>query len=657
MTTVANGSVDEGWVGHLEAALDEANLPTLLLVMQHLTGDGRWTQPPYRPMRGKPLDDNDSGGFSHEVQADVKAAALQIITDARRGLVETQPPANDEVARMLACALVEDVPVAYGPLLAEEMGFISRDVEIDPASIPEGFKAVVIGAGLSGICMAMKLQQTGIDVVVLEKNRDLGGTWLENVYPGCGVDTPGHLYTFSFASNPELTRYFAKRDEVREYIQRVAVESGVMSTIEFGTEVSRATYSEATRSWTVETRSVDDRTTRSIEANVVISAVGMVNRPMIPALPGLADFPGPVMHTAAWDNSVDLTGKRVAVIGTGASAMQLVPAIVDAAEHTTIFQRSKQWALPHPNYHRAVSENVRFLMREVPFYFQWYRLRSFWNFSDRLHGALQIDPTWAHPERSVNEVNDRHREFLTKYLKGQLSSRPDLIEACLPDYPPYGKRPLVDNRWFETLLRDDVTLVDHAVDHVTADAVVDSQGRSVPIDIIALATGFKILQFLWPMEIVGLSGRTLREQWGENDARAYLGVTVPDFPNLFIVNGPNTNAGHGGSAIHGTEFQVRYVMQAIDYMLTSRTAAVEVRDDVFRRYNTELDDLLAQKIWAHPGMTTYYRNEAGRVVVTSPWKYLEYWEMLATFQPDEFTCSPATADEESASERVAVAHP
>ena len=632
-----------GWSERLQVALEDANLPTLLLVLQHLTGDSKWTRPPYRPARGKPLDDNDSGGLSPELQAEVRASALEAVIAFYEGRLQPVTPTPDEVTRMLGCAMVDEVPVEYGELLSEEMGFISRDVELPADSIPADFHVVIIGAGLSGICMALKLASVGINFVVLEKDADLGGTWLENVYPGCGVDTPGHLYAFSFAPNPEITNYFAKRDQVEDYIQRVASEFDVKRRIRFSTEVVCAHFEADTATWQVDIRNANGEA-ESISANVLVSAVGMVNRPSIPPIPGLEEFPGPVMHTAAWDTSVELTGKRVAVIGTGASAMQVVPSIADTAGHVTVFQRSKQWALPHPNYHREVKETVRFLMKEVPFYIQWYRLRSFWNFSDRLHSALQIDPNWPHPERAVNETNDRHRIFLTKYITGQLGDRTDLLDACLPEYPPYGKRPLIDNRWYQTMCRDDVTLLTDAVDHVNGENVVTRSGVEVPSDVIVLATGFKVLQFLWPMDIVGKSGRTLREQWGVDDARAYLGVTVPDFPNLFIVNGPNTNAGHGGSAIHATEFQVRYIMEAIRHLLVNETAAVEVNRDMFDRYNEELDDALARCIWSHKGMTTYYRNDAGRIVVSSPWKYIDYWERVRDFNPSDYHKVTASAE-------------
>lgn len=624
----------------LREALDEANVPTLVLVLAHLTGDDRWLQEPYRPKPGKVLDDNDSGSLPEDVQQEIRDAAHDAIL-ASEASGRTFPTISPEkVATMLGVALVEDVPDEYGPLLAEELGVVSRDVEISgPAK--DDLSVVIIGAGLSGLSLAFKLEAAGIRYRILEKNDEVGGTWLENIYPGCGVDTPSHLYSFSFAPNTEWSRFFAKRPEVFAYLERLTAEHGVRDGIEFGVEVESAAYDTASGTWTVNARHASGEV-EVIRTPVLVSAVGMVNRPSVPPIEGIDAFDGPSMHTAEWDPSVQIEGKVVGVVGTGASAMQLVPSIAGEAEKVVVFQRSKQWAIPHPNYHRDVPESVRYLMRRVPAYVRWYRLRSFWNFSDRLHASLQIDPSWPHPERSINQQNERHRVFLTKYIKTQLADRPDLWDACIPDYPPYGKRPLLDNKWFETIQRDDVQLVTDGVERVVGRKIETKGGEVFDVDVLVLATGFKTLQFLWPMEIRGASGQTLAEQWGYHDARAYLGVTVPDFPNFFILNGPNTNAGHGGSAIIADEFQVRYIMQALERLASGEVSTIEVRRDVFEAYNEELDAALSQAIWSHEGMTTYYRNEAGRVVVSGPWTYLDWWGRMRELDPAEYVLEPAT---------------
>ena len=627
-------------VAQLSAALDEANVPTLLLVLAQLTGDSQWLREPYRPARGPVLDDNDSGGLSPELQQIVRSAALAAILDHEAGTLTPRSLTPDEITEMLGIALVEDIPLEYGPLLAEELGEVSRDVAV-PADIQTGLSVVIIGAGISGIALGIKLKAAGIPFTIIEKNDDIGGTWLENTYPGCGVDTPSHLYSFSFSPNTEWSRFFAKRPEVQNYLKRLVDEHDLGGSIKFGHEVVRADYDPAAASWTVITTDRDGQEA-SLSTAVLVSAVGMVNRPSVPSIPGAADFEGPVMHTAGWRHDVDYAGKTVAVIGTGASAMQLVPSIAGAAKKVVVFQRSKQWAVPHPNYHREVSPEVRYLMARVPAYVRWYRLRALWNFSDRLHPTLQIDPTWPDSNMSVNADNERHRVFLTKYIKSQLGDRDDLYDACIPEYPPYGKRPLLDNAWFKTIQRDDVDLVCDGVDRVTAHGVRTESGQEYDADILVWATGFKALQFLWPMEIRGRSGQTLADQWGYHDARAYLGVAVPDFPNMFILNGPNTNAGHGGSSILAVEFQVRYIMQAIARLAGGESASLEVREDVFWKYNDELDEALSRCIWSHPGMTNWYRNEAGRVVVSSPWTYLDYWNRTRRFDVDDFTDQAAT---------------
>lgn len=617
----------------LRSALEDANIPALLLVLVHLTGDERWLEPPFRPHRAPPLDDNDTGGLPSAVQAEVRDAAFEAIEAWRRGEIEPTCLSPQQVARMLTVTLGEEVPEPYGELLREELGIASRDVVV-PSPIGRDFSVLVIGAGFSGLCAAIKLKGAGIPFCVLEKNASVGGTWLENTYPGCGVDTPSHLYSFSFAMNTAWSKYFAKRGEVYDYLERVADRFGVRDDIRFETEVVGAEYDAGAARWSVTARHRDGSEHR-FTANALIIAVGMVNRPSVPDLPGLDGFRGPVMHTAQWRDEVELGGKRVAVLGTGASAMQLVPAIADVAEQVIVFQRSKQWALPHPKYHAEVPRGVRDLMAAVPLYAHWYRLRAFWNFGDRLHPQLQVDPTWPHQDRSINAQNERHRAYLTEYVTKELGDRVDLLDACIPEYPPYGKRPLIDNGWYRTVRRDDVDLVTEAVAAVTPTGVATASGAHYEADVIVLATGFKTLQMLWPMEVRGRSGRTLAESWGKDDARAFVGITVADFPNLFILNGPNTNAGHGGSAVLSTELEMRYIMEALRHLITEGHDAVEVRRPVFEQYNQELDDALSGTIWVHPGMTTYYRNDAGRVVLACPWTYLDFSRRLR-FQPEDY---------------------
>nr|THJ67709.1 NAD(P)/FAD-dependent oxidoreductase [Rhodococcus qingshengii] len=536
---------------------------------------------------------------------------------------------------MLTAVLAEDVPEEYGPLLSEELGITSRSVALTTPADGDGFVVGIIGVGMSGIAAARELEASNISYEVLEKNAGVGGTWRENFYPGCGVDTPSSLYSYSFAPKGDWSRYFAKRDEVDGYFCEMAESAGILNRITFGVEVTAATWDAEAAVWKV--AGVDSSGAPFERTyNALISAVGQVNRPSIPDIEGAASFEGTIVHTATWDPDLDVSGKSVIVVGTGASSMQLVPAIAESAGMVTIFQRSKHWALPHPNYLRSLGDEVKLANVLIPFYTQWYRLRAFWNFGDRVYDSLQKDPSWKYPDRSINRTNESHRLFLTNYIKDELGDRQDLLDKVLPTYPPYTKRPLIDNGWYRALKRDNVSIVENGIASITPTGVIDGQGVGHEADIIVFATGFKIQQFLYPMKVTGRSGRTLRETWGPDDAKAYLGVTVPDFPNLFILNGPNTFAGHGGSAILATEFQLRYALQGIERLTSGEAKTVEVRDDVCSDYNDKVDARMEEMIWTHKGTESYFRNKAGRVVVNSPWKYIDYWRLSLKYDPAEY---------------------
>jgi 4-hydroxyacetophenone monooxygenase len=620
----------------LQEALQEAHLPTLLLCLAQLTGDERWTSEPYLPTPPRGPGDHDSGGFSQELQASIRADALAIVVQLRSGeLTPAPPPSAERVAEMLGISLAAALPDGYGPMLAEELRITDRDVEFDTAPSPAQLHVAVIGAGFSGMLAAIQLGRAGIAHTVLEKDPMVGGTWYENVYPGAGVDTPTHLYSLSFAQRADWSRYFAKRPELYQYLQDVADEHGVMDSVRFGTEVTHADWDDAAQLWRIRVREANGSSSE-LTAHALISGTGFFNRPALPRIPGVGSFAGPAMHTAQWDPEVDVTGKRVGVIGTGASAMQLVPSIAGVAAQVTVFQRSAQWGIPHPNYMRDVAPATQLLMREVPHYLGWYRARLVWTFGDRLHSAVQWDPDWPHTERSISKGNDRQREFLTEYIRAELGDRQDLFEQCVPDYPPYGKRPLLDNGWFRTMARDDVALVTTDVAEIRPTGVTTVDGTEHEFDVLVYATGFQPQQLLSPMEIRGRSGATLRETWGEDNATAHLGITIPDFPNLFCLLGPNTFAGHGGSGILTIELEMRYVMEMLKLMAEQGITSVDCRQAVHDAYNVELDEALSKTIWAYPGMTTYYRNSKGRIVVPMPWSNVDYWYRTRNPQLDEY---------------------
>jgi 4-hydroxyacetophenone monooxygenase len=628
----------------LDRAVADGDIPTLLMVLFQLTGDEKWLTAPYRPTPARGLSDHPTGGLSEAHQADVRAAAVTAILRWSEGEPSAVPaPSGDLIDRMMSTCVGEPVPSEYGLLLAQEM---AAD-QADPAPVPDqpgraDFTVAIIGAGVSGMLAGIRLRQHGIRFVIFEKSDGVGGTWLQNRYPGAGVDTPSFLYSFSFFPR-NWTSHFGKRDEILHYLQDLADTFDLKRYVEFQTEVVEAEYLTAQQDWAVTVVSAH-RGRRTERFNAVISAVGLLSVPAVPSLPGTETFRGQLFHSADWPDDLDLDGRDVAVIGTGASAMQIVPAIAPSVASLTVFQRSPQWVAPNSNYFAPVPPALTWLMEHVPFYHRWYRFRLAWVFNDRIHGSLQIDPDWPDPARSLNAVNDRHRQFFIRQIRGELAGRPDLQAKAIPDYPPFGKRMLLDNGWYAALRRDNVELVAEPAVALSADGVRSSSGADYPADVVVLATGFDALNLLHPIVVRGRDRRTLREVWGPDDATAYLGITTPDFPNLFLMYGPNTNSGSGGSYIFIAECQIAYIVDLIVKMLDSGIAVVEPRQDVHDEYNRRVDQAHARMVWAHPGMRTYYRNARGRVVTNSPWRFIDYWQMTRQADLADFVTEQARPD-------------
>jgi|TARA_B110000014_G_scaffold259978_1_gene248794 4-hydroxyacetophenone monooxygenase len=620
-------------------AIEVANIPTLLMVIVQLTGELEWLEAPYTPKRQPGLGDNDSGGLDPRHQREVREAALEAILAWRAGRAVALPEPDEElIVRMLSVSMAETVPSEYGQFTAAQLGQV-KFLDHEPVNAPADFKVLVIGAGVSGLCAAINLQMLGINFEVVERNSTVGGVWWENHYPGAGVDTPNHLYSYSFAPY-DWQKYFCLRDELHAYLEHVCDNFEVRNNIRFDTGVERIEYQESRQKWLVTLR-LPDGTLEQTEANVVISAAGIFNPPVFPNIDGLDEWKGEKWHTARWPKDADLAGKRVAIIGNGASCMQIAPEIQDEVESLTIFQKSVHWAAPFEQFRKEVPDPIRTLLREVPLYRNWYRVRLGWTFNDRIHSALQKDPDWEHPERSLNAQNDAHRAYFTQYVVDELGDKaPELLERVLPTYPPFGKRMLMDNGWYRMLRNPKVTLVDNHVDRIEHDRLRTEEGTEYEADVLLLATGFDVLNFITTYDAVGRSGASLTDQWEQDNAKAYLGTVVPDFPNLFTLYGPNLQPGHGGSLIFVVEMQVRYIMDMIQKMLQDNIGAVEIRKEVHDAYNDKVDLAHEQMVWAHPGMTSYYRNERGRIVVNSPWRNVDFYQMTREANLEEYVAEP-----------------
>jgi 4-hydroxyacetophenone monooxygenase len=619
------------YLAELRDALADADIPVLLMVLVQLTGDRRWLHEPYRPSRtAKPFGD-PTGGLPELRQEEVRDAAFAVVADQMARSISPPLPDSELLIEMMGACVGESVPAEYEPLIREEMGWHSRDVLWRHRPSPEvldEFHVVIIGAGVSGLCAAIHLDKLGIRYTVIEKNPRVGGTWYENSYPGCRVDVPNHFYSYSFEPNPGWPSYYSDRNVLHRYLEDCARKYRVDERIRFSTEVESAAYSADDQSWMVNLRAADGQT-EQLRANVVVSAVGQLNRPHIPALEGLEEFDGLAFHSARWRHDIDLEGQRVAVLGTGASAMQFAPSIAAGVKHLTIFQRSPQWAIPNEDYHRDVSDQRRWLFVNVPFYAGWYRFSLFWRLGDGLLPTLRVDPEWSQLPRTINARNERVRQFLTAHLLEEIGDRPDLVAKALPDYPPYSKRILIDNHWFKMLRRANVELVTEPIARVHERSIETSDGAQHPVDVIVFGTGFQATKLLWPMSIRGRSNRQLSDVWGADDARAYLGIAVPEFPNFFCLYGPNTNLGHGGSIIFHAECQTRFITHCIRDMLEGDYGAMECRPKAYREYNRNLDAELAELIWSQVDVGSWYKNSKARVVTNSPWRLVDYWAMTS----------------------------
>ena len=614
-------------------ALEDVSIPTLLLSCVHMSGDAGILDGPLRP-QGLFLNEVQ-GYMSEEDKAKARALALDAIRAWRdRGCPEPEPVKPELLKRMMDWLVCESVPDEYVQMLLEEMELDGGDARAvkpvadraDAAALP----VVIIGCGMSGLLAAIRLQEAGFPYVVIEKNEGVGGTWWENSYPGARVDVGNHFYCYSFEPSDDWTEFFAQQPELQAYFQRVMDKHGVTKHVRWKTEVLGATWDDTKASWTVELSSGE-----TIEARAVISAVGQLNRPFVPEIPGR--FDGPSFHTARWDHSVDLTGKRVVMIGAGATGFQVAPAIADRVGHLTVIQRSAQWMFPNPNYHAAVGPGMKWALRHLPFYGRWYRFLLFWPGCDKGLAVAKVDPAWEPQQRSVSETNDFARMMFTEWIKSQLEDRPDLIDKVVPDYPATGKRTLQDNgSWLATLKRPNVELVRGGVARLEPDGVVDSHGVKHLADVVVFATGFRANDLLLPMKITGRGGADLRAHWGTRP-RAYLGMTVPAFPNFFMLYGPSTNLASGGSLIFHSECQVRYVTQCLQLLAERHAAAMEPRperyDDWYARTQAEMRTM----VWASPHIEhSFYKNTDGEVNGLSPWRLVDYWSWTRTVNAEDY---------------------
>jgi cation diffusion facilitator CzcD-associated flavoprotein CzcO len=476
---------------------------------------------------------------------------------------------------------------------------------------------IVIGTGFSGLGMAIKLKDAGEDdFVVLEKADSVGGTWRENTYPGCACDVQSHLYSFSFEPNPKWSRMFATQPEIRDYLEHCTDKYGVRRHIRFGEEVTGARFDDADGRWHVEVNGGE--TTYS--ARVLVAGFGPLSRPDYPEIEGIEKFAGEFFHSAQWDSDCDLTGKRVAVVGTGASAIQFVPQIARDVEQLHLFQRTPPWVLPKPD--RPTTRLERALFRIAPALQQAYRSLIYWRLESRVLGFT------VHP-KAMKALELVGRLHIRRAIKD-----PSVRQAVTPDYTIGCKRILMSNDYYPALARDNVDLITGGVQRVTERGVVGADRVEREVDAIIYGTGFKVRDPLGPMQIEGLGGAELSDLWREQGLEAYLGTTVAGFPNLFILVGPNTGLGHN-SIVYMIESQVHYVLQAIKTLREHSAIYADVKPDVQAKFNEGIQAQLDGAVWSS-GCASWYLDENGKNRTLWPGFTFRYRQATDEFCADDY---------------------
>lgn len=632
------------------AALVEGMSPVILAAATvHMTGRLDALRAGVRP---KPPGYNGdvSGQLVAEDAATLRAHGLAAIKAWRdAGRTESYQPTAAELHEMINFVVGLDLPEGYVPMVLEDMAYTVDDPRtfhwnrpVDEATKAR-YPVLVVGAGMSGLLMGLRLKQAGIPFTIVEKNVSAGGTWFENQYPGLRVDVPSHAYSFSFTQDHPWPNLYSKQDELLRYFRGCVDRFGIADRIRYGLEVAEARWDDDAEQWAVDLVAADGAR-ETVTAKAVVSAVGFLNRPNTPAFKGMDRFKGAQFHSARWRHDVPLKGKRVVVIGSAATAVQAIPPIAEEAGHLTIFQRSAGWTAVSAAYTRTIDPAEQWAIEHVPYYAGWMRATTFnWPF-DFKAGIMQIDPAWPQSSGSVSAANDFVRQQLLAQLDEHLGDRPDLLAKMTPDYPPFVKRPTFSNgNFFRAIKQPNVDVVADAIDHIAETGVVDATGRLHEADVIIYAIGFQVQKFLTPMVIKGRGGIELNNFWQDRPG-GYLGIVVPKFPNFFMLYGPGTNLGYNGNLIFNSELQARYVGNCLRLMIEDGRESIEIRDAVFEDYMVQTGRKLLEFVWSTDYGTTYYRNARGRVTTNSPWSLFDLWNWTKTAERAHFVAADENAE-------------
>jgi 4-hydroxyacetophenone monooxygenase len=560
------------------------------------------------------------------------AAFLKSYRDQGAGDIPYGPP--ERLPRSLNLAAGTDLPASEFELWLEQLaldpwarGLVWQ--EPPPAQDLRKFIVAVIGAGMGGLNAAVQMKHAGIPYFVIEKNDEVGGTWHENRYPGARVDSPSRTYTHIYGVDFEYPNAFCPQSENLRYFKWVADHFDIRKDITFKTEVKSVIWDETAKLW--EIKADGPNGPRVWRANAVVTSVGFLARPNMPSIECMETFEGKAFHTARWPADLDLKGKRVAVVGTGATGYQLVPELAKLAGHTFVFQRTPNWCFDTRGYLDPFPPQVNWLDRNFPYIRNFIRFRVGWlTGPESVSKTMRIDPEFK-DQHARSARNKKVREQQLAFIKRKLANRPDLIEKMTPVAPPYSARPIiVDANYciYDALLRDDVTLVTDRIRKINPNGIEVEGGAEYPVDIIVYATGFKANDFLWPMEVRGRGGKRIEDLWEKDGARAYLGTMLPGFPNFFMIYGPNTNNFGGLQIVDFEEMVTRFALECFGGLITQKKRTIDVSLDAYWRYNGEVDRAEALMIYKDPRANNYYKNESGRSAANCPIDVRKIWTWL-----------------------------
>lgn len=620
----------------LRANLMQADAGVLVCVLAQLTGDAGVVDR-FGPLIEHVADPPERIGVTDEqtrsALADVIIAALDApATDAAEKVTD-----REFFALLLSTGLGSEVDDEQVDLLLEQGGFRPSAPTLPrTVAIPDTTTMAIIGAGIAGIAVALAAAEEGVSFEIFDRNHEVGGTWLTTTYPGIGVDTPSAYYSLSREVNPNWTNYYPQGAEYRDYLVALADKHQLREHIRFGTEVEALWWDEERGQWQIHTVGADG--TRSVShAGVVVTAAGYLNRPRWPDVKGRDTFAGVSVHSAQWDSSLDLTGKKVAVIGAGCTAVQIVDACVDEVEHLTVFQRQPHWVAPRKRPSDDVPEHRRYLGKHLPYYANWHRLKSYWATADNNYPVILQDPQWAAEHLSISPANDVLLQLCREYIDRTFGAGSELAKKVTPDFAPYGKRIIRDpGGYYAALTRDHVDVEASEPAEINARGIVTADGRQIDLDVIIYATGYH-LDFLSTVDIRGRDGRKLSEEWGDSP-RAYRGGTVPGFPNLFITSAPNYSPGHGAGANFSMEVLAHYIIECLQLMALRGATTMEVTREAYENYVAGIDEAMSRTVWCHtPNAHTYYRSSSGRVVVSTPFRLVDLWQQHRAPIEEDFT--------------------